>query len=392
KTVVAACAALAVIDSGYQVALMAPTELLAEQHAANFKAWLAPLQISVSYLSGQQKGLQRKTLLEQIAAGSAAMVIGTHALFQEQVVFAQLGLVIIDEQHRFGVNQRLALLEKGTKEDLYPHQLIMTATPIPRTLAMLQFSDLQVSIIDQLPPGRVPVKTSVMTAERRDEVIQRIATWTQAGRQTYWVCTLIDESEILQGEAAEKTVKLLAQALPDVRVALVHGRMKADEKEQIMQAFKKHTIDLLVATTVIEVGVDVANAALMIIENAERLGLSQLHQLRGRVGRGSEASYCILMYKGPLSDTAHQRLSIVRQSSDGFEIAERDLEMRGPGELMGTRQTGEMQFRVANLDRDKALLPQVLAAAKLIERQYPEHIEALISRWLGTSAQSSIEV
>lgn len=387
KTVVAACAALSAVSAGYQIALMAPTELLAEQHAASFKAWLKPVGVTLACLLGQHKGLQRKALLEQIENASASVVIGTHALFQEQVIFAQLGLVIIDEQHRFGVDQRMALLEKGSQNGLYPHQLIMTATPIPRTLAMLQFSDLRVSVIDELPPGRKPITTSVISSERRDEVIQRIQAWTQSGRQTYWVCTLIDESEVLQCEAAEKTAELLRQTLPEVRVALIHGRLKAEDKEQVMQAFKAHDIDLLVATTVIEVGVDVANAGLMVIENSERLGLSQLHQLRGRVGRGTEDSYCVLMYRGPLSKTAHQRLTIMRQTSDGFEIAECDLEMRGPGEFMGTRQAGEMQFRVADLGRDKGLLPKVLEAAKLIESEYPEHIEPLIMRWLGQSAQ-----
>jgi ATP-dependent DNA helicase RecG len=383
KTVVAALAALMALCSGYQVAIMAPTELLAEQHLRNFSLWFAETGFQVWFLTGQLKGKTRLAALEALANGAADIVIGTHALFQDSVQFQKLGLIIIDEQHRFGVNQRLALREKGQQSGLRPHQLIMTATPIPRTLAMLQYSDLDISTIDELPPGRIPVNTSVIPSERRDEVINRIEHWVNRQRQAYWVCTLIEESEVLQCEAAEKTAANLTLALPNVRVGLVHGRMKAAEKDSIMQAFKNRECDLLVATTVIEVGVDVPNAGLMIIENPERLGLSQLHQLRGRVGRGSQDSYCLLLYQSPLSQAGRQRLGILKESNDGFAIAEKDLELRGPGEVMGTRQTGQMQFKIADLSRDAALLDLIPEAGELICRRYPEAIPALLERWIG---------
>jgi ATP-dependent DNA helicase RecG len=387
KTVVAAYAALLALSAGYQVAVMAPTELLAEQHYKNFNTWFGPLHIQAVYLSSQQKGKQRQEILQAIADGSAGVVIGTHALFQNAVNFFSLGLIIIDEQHRFGVHQRLALREKGEKNGLRPHQLVMTATPIPRTLAMLRYADLDISIINELPPGRKPVVTSVIPATRREDVIARISGWIKQGQQAYWVCTLIEDSEALQCEAAENTLEKLSLALPNIRISLVHGRMKSAEKEQTMLAFKAHQIDLLVATTVIEVGVDVPNAGLMIIENPERLGLSQLHQLRGRVGRGPGDSYCLLMYQPPLSETAHQRLGILRETSDGFVIADKDLQLRGPGEVMGTRQTGQIQFRIADLSRDVELLPKVQHTAEVIQAKSPESIQPLIERWLGDTAQ-----
>lgn len=385
KTIVSAYAALLALMAGYQVAVMAPTELLAEQHKRNFSTWFENLQTKVVFLTGQVKGNARKALLHALEDGSAGIIIGTHALFQESVNFHRLGLVIIDEQHRFGVHQRLALREKGQQGNTRPHQLVMTATPIPRTLAMLQYSDLDISIIDELPPGRKPIVTSVIPAERRAEVIDRINSWVSKKRQVYWVCTLIEESEVLECEAAEKTAELLTLALPDVRVALIHGRMKSADKDAIMQAFKKHEIDLLVATTVIEVGVDVPNAGLMIIENPERLGLSQLHQLRGRVGRGEDDSYCLLMYQAPLSDTARQRLSILRDSNDGFVIAEKDLQLRGPGEVMGTRQTGAINFKIADLARDADLLDAIQQTGEQIFTEAPHAIQPLCDRWLGTS-------
>ncbi|MEI8572133.1 ATP-dependent DNA helicase RecG [Methylomonas sp. LW13] len=385
KTVVAALASLLALNSGYQVAIMAPTELLAEQHFRNFSIWFAETGHQVLFLTGQLKGKARQATLGALADGSANIVIGTHALFQDSVHFHKLGLIVIDEQHRFGVHQRLALREKGQHGGLRPHQLIMTATPIPRTLAMLQYSDLDISIIDELPPGRKPIATSVISSERREEVIGRIEHWVAQQRQAYWVCTLIEESEALQCEAAEKTAAYLCQALPNVRVGLVHGRMKAAEKDAVMQAFKNRDCDLLVATTVIEVGVDVPNAGLMIIENPERLGLSQLHQLRGRVGRGDQDSYCLLLYQSPLSQAGKQRLAILKESNDGFVIAEKDLELRGPGEVMGTRQTGQIQFKIADLERDRDLLELIPAAAQLIHSQHPNVIQPLIQRWIGHS-------
>jgi len=391
KTVVAAYSALLAITAGYQVALMAPTELLAEQHYRNFCAWFAGFQTQVMLLTGQIKGKARDAVLQALADGSTGIVMGTHALFQESVLFHKLGLVIIDEQHRFGVHQRLALREKAQSSGLRPHQLVMTATPIPRTLAMLQYSDLDISIIDELPPGRKPVVTSVIPAERRADVIDRINHWVGRKRQAYWVCTLIEESETLQCRAAEKTAELLTLSLPDVRIGLIHGRMKTSEKDAVMQAFKQHRLDLLVATTVIEVGVDVPNAGLMIIENPERLGLSQLHQLRGRVGRGEGDSYCLLMYQSPLSDTARQRLGILRDSNDGFLIAEKDLQLRGPGDVMGTRQTGQMQFKIADLARDAALLDAVQQVSERFFTEHPHAILPICDRWLaGTSIYSEV--
>lgn len=387
KTIVAAYAALMALSNGYQVAIMAPTELLAEQHWRNFQQWFNQFQTQIVFITGQLKGNAKKETLAQLADGTAGISIGTHALFQDHVHFHKLGLIIIDEQHRFGVHQRMALREKGEDNNTRPHQLVMTATPIPRTLAMLQYSDLDISIIDQLPPGRKPVTTSVIPAEKRDQVISRIKHWVEQNRQAYWVCTLIEESEVLQCEAAEKTAQYLTEELPGTRVGLVHGRMKSAEKDAVMQAFKSHQLDLLVATTVIEVGVDVPNASLMIIENPERLGLSQLHQLRGRVGRGDQESYCLLMYQSPLSDTARHRLGVLRDSNDGFVIAEKDLELRGPGEVMGTRQTGQMQFKIADLARDSDLLDNIPLAAEQISQQTPDAIQPLIDRWLGSSTQ-----
>jgi ATP-dependent DNA helicase RecG len=386
KTIVSALAALQAIAAGTQVALMAPTELLAEQHLHSFSQWLQPLGIAIAWLTGRMKGKAREQALAQIAGGGAQLVVGTHALFQQDVVFNDLGLVIIDEQHRFGVHQRLALREKGSRQGHAPHQLIMTATPIPRTLAMTAYADLDLSVIDALPPGRKPVTTAVISDQRRDEVVARVHAACAEGRQAYWVCTLIEESEALQCQAAEESELLLAAALPELSVGLVHGRIKADEKERIMARFKAGELDLLVATTVIEVGVDVPNASLMIIENAERLGLAQLHQLRGRVGRGTAESHCVLMYHAPLSNNAKERLAILRQSSDGFLIAQKDLEMRGPGEVLGTRQTGEMQLRIADLVRDQGLLDEVREAAEMMLRDHPVDADRLIDRWLGRRA------
>ncbi len=384
KTLVAALAALTAIGSGYQVALMAPTELLAEQHAANFARWFSPLGISVAWLGGKTKGKARLATLDTIADGSAQMVVGTHALFQQQVAFHALTLIIIDEQHRFGVHQRLALREKGGIAGVYPHQLVMTATPIPRTLAMTAYADLDTSIIDELPPGRTPVTTVAIPDTRRDDIIERVRSTVQSEqRQAYWVCTLIEESETLQCQAAEDTMLNLQQALPELNIGLVHGRLKTAEKQQVMQQFSAGELDLLVATTVIEVGVDVPNASLMIIENPERLGLAQLHQLRGRVGRGSTASHCVLLYHAPLSRTAQARLGVLRNSNDGFVIAQRDLEIRGPGELLGTRQTGLLQFKIADLSRDGELLPQAQQiAARLWQHDRPASLQ-LIKRWLA---------
>ncbi|RUO39811.1 ATP-dependent DNA helicase RecG [Aliidiomarina taiwanensis] len=383
KTLVAALAALGAIEAGYQVALMAPTELLAEQHARSFSMWLEPLGISVGWLTGRLKGKAREATLAALASGEIQFVVGTHALFQEQVHFHQLALVIIDEQHRFGVHQRLALREKGEQQGLHPHQLVMTATPIPRTLAMTAYADLATSIIDELPPGRTPVTTVAIPDTRRDDVIARVKhTVEQDGRQVYWVCTLIEESDVLQCQAAEDTAAFLQEALGSLRVGLVHGRQKPAEKEAIMQQFKAGEMDVLVATTVIEVGVDVPNASLMIIENPERLGLAQLHQLRGRVGRGSVASHCVLLYKSPLSRQASDRLAVLRESNDGFVIAERDLELRGPGELLGARQTGLVQMKVADLERDAHLIPRIQTLAQRLYARYPDLSQALMERWL----------
>ncbi len=386
KTVVAALAALQAVESGCQAAVMAPTEILAEQHFNNFTAWLEPLGIKVAWLAGKLKGKQRATQLEAIRNGEARVVVGTHALFQEEVVFSDLGLVVVDEQHRFGVHQRLSLREKGRNGNSSPHQLIMTATPIPRTLTMSAYADLDCSIIDELPPGRTPVGTVVIGDERRNQVIERVRSACAEGRQVYWVCTLIEESEALQCQAAEVTAEQLSVSLPELRVGLVHGRMKPTEKAEIMGRFKAAELDLLVATTVIEVGVDVPNASVMIIENPERLGLAQLHQLRGRVGRGSVESFCVLMYHAPLSKQGRERLSVMRETTDGFKIAEKDLELRGPGEVLGTRQTGMMQFKIADLQRDADLLTRVKQVAGQMQG-YPQHVEPMIRRWLGVGEE-----
>ncbi len=403
KTVVAALAAMLAVEAGKQAALAAPTELLAEQHLANLRAWLEPLDIRVAWLAGKVTGKARATVLAQVASGEAQVVVGTHALMQEAVAFHDLGLAIVDEQHRFGVHQRLALRDKGAGADQVPHQLVMTATPIPRTLAMAAYADLDVSAIDELPPGRTPVHTVALSAERRPELVERIRAACAEGRQAYWVCTLIDESEEpakpgggrpgaggagrIEAQAAQTTYEALSSSLPGLRVALVHGRMKAAEKQAVMRDFKQGGIDLLVATTVIEVGVDVPNASLMIVENAERLGLAQLHQLRGRVGRGAAASTCVLMYQPPLSMMARQRLDTMRRTNDGFVIAEKDLELRGPGELLGTRQTGLAAFRVADLARDAGLLPQVHELADRLLAHDPATADRVIARWVGGAAR-----
>ena len=387
KTVVAALAAARAAGSGMQAALMAPTELLAEQHWRNFRDWFQPLGLPVALLCGAQPARARRSVLETVAAGEVRVVVGTHALFQEGIEFANLALVIVDEQHRFGVQQRLRLKEKGSKLGRFPHQLIMTATPIPRTLAMTAYADLDISVIDELPPGRTPVQTVVVPEQRRDQVVARVDQACRSGRQVYWVCPLIEESEELRSQAAEETAAVLAEALPQVRVGLVHGRMPSARKDEAMLAFKGGRIQLLVATTVIEVGVDVPNATLMVIENAERMGLAQLHQLRGRVGRGAAASSCVLLYRAPLSPLARKRLEVMRQTNDGFEIARRDLELRGPGELLGTRQTGLAQMRVADLIRDADLLPRVQEAAEVLLARYPDNIAALSARWIAGGEQ-----
>ena len=387
KTVVAAIACLKAISCGVQAAIMAPTELLAEQHWRSFSDWFRPLGIEPAWLSGSQRTAARREALASITDGSAGLVVGTHALFQEGVEFQNLALVIIDEQHRFGVHQRVALREKGVTEHGYPHQLVMTATPIPRTLAMAAYADLDTSIIDELPPGRQPVSTVALPDARREDVIARVRTACQSGQQAYWVCPLIEESEVLDFEAAEVRYEMLVQALPDLRIGLVHGRMRPAEKERGMQAFKDGLIQLLVATTVIEVGVDIPNASLMIIENAERMGLSQLHQLRGRVGRGTTQSHCVLLYKPPLGRLARSRLAVLRDTNDGFVVAQRDLELRGPGELLGTKQTGLPEYRIANLVRDAELMPQVQAAAESVRRLAPDSGAAIVRRWLGDASR-----
>ncbi|HET6397473.1 MAG TPA: ATP-dependent DNA helicase RecG, partial [Pseudoxanthomonas sp.] len=398
KTVVAALAATLAVERGCQVALAAPTELLAEQHLANLRAWLEPLGVRVAWLAGKVTGRARAAALADVASGAAQVVVGTHALMQEGVAFHDLALVIVDEQHRFGVQQRLALRDKGPAHGHVPHQLVMTATPIPRTLAMTAYADLDVSAIDELPPGRTPVQTVAVSAERRPELVERIRAACAEGRQAYWVCTVIEDPAEAEGgpsraggrveaQAAQRTFEALSAQLPGVRVGLVHGRMKAAEKQATMRAFKEGALDLLVATTVIEVGVDVPNASLMIVENAERLGLAQLHQLRGRVGRGAAASSCVLLYQPPLSAMARQRLEVLRRTGDGFVIAEKDLELRGPGELLGTRQTGLAAFRIADLGRDAGLLPQVHALADRLLAQSPEVADRVVARWVGGAAR-----
>ncbi|NJC48809.1 UNVERIFIED_ORG: ATP-dependent DNA helicase RecG [Xanthomonas campestris] len=399
KTVVAALAAMLAVEQGKQVALAAPTELLAEQHLTNLRGWLEPLGVRIVWLAGKVTGKARAAAMAEVASGQAQVVVGTHALMQDAVVFHDLALAIIDEQHRFGVHQRLALRDKGAAAGSVPHQLVMTATPIPRTLAMSTYADLDVSAIDELPPGRTPVQTIVLSAERRPDLVERIRAACAEGRQAYWVCTLIEESEEpgkgappggpprIEAQAAEATFEALSAQLPGVRVALVHGRMKAAEKQKAMLDFKQGLTDLLVATTVIEVGVDVPNASLMIIENAERLGLAQLHQLRGRVGRGAAASSCVLLYQAPLSMMARQRLETMRQTNDGFVIAEKDLELRGPGELLGTRQTGLASFRIADLTRDAGLLPRVQVLAERLLAEAPEIADRVVARWIGSAVR-----
>ena len=387
KTIVAALACLKAISSGVQAAIMAPTEILAEQHWRSFCDWFAPLGIEPAWLSGSQKAAARRESVAKIASGDAKLVIGTHALFQDGVDFHRLGLVVIDEQHRFGVHQRMALRDKGRSDEGHPHQLVMTATPIPRTLAMAAYADLDTSVIDELPPGRTPVTTIAIPESRRGEVIERVLSACAAGQQAYWVCPLIDESEVLDYQAAEASYSMLTEALPEMRIGLVHGRMRSAEKERGMQAFKEGVIQLLVATTVIEVGVDVPNASLMIIENAERMGLSQLHQLRGRVGRGAAKSHCVLLYKSPLGRIAKERLAVLRDTNDGFIVAQRDLELRGPGELLGTRQTGLPEYRIADLSRDAALMPDVQIAAESLRGSSEESAAAIVRRWLGDAGR-----
>ncbi len=382
KTVVAALAATHAFENDLQTAFMAPTELLAEQHYINLSNWLNPLGIQTGWLSSRVTGKKRQEELARFAAGDAQVVIGTHALFQKDVEFHHLGLVIVDEQHRFGVHQRLALRDKGADGNHSPHQLVMTATPIPRTLSMSMYADMDVSVIDELPPGRTPITTTVFAEERRDSIIERVADACAGGRQAYWVCTLIEESEALQCQAAEVTAEELGKLVPDASVGLVHGRMTPTQKTEVMNQFKQGEIDLLVATTVIEVGVDVPNASLMIIENSERLGLAQLHQLRGRVGRGSEASHCVLLYKKPLGAISKQRLDVMRQSNDGFFIAEKDLEIRGPGELLGARQSGAIQFRVADLMRDAEMLPRVRDTSIRLMNESMDSANRLVRRWI----------
>lgn len=387
KTIVAAMAALQAIESGWQVAMMAPTEILAEQHYQKMQSWFAPLGLRVEWLSGSQPAKMRKTSLEAIVNGQAQLVVGTHALIQEQVEFARLGLAIVDEQHRFGVQQRLSLRQKGLGVNIEPHQLMMSATPIPRTLSMSYYADLDVSVIDEMPPGRTPVVTKLVSAERRNEVLARVREACEQGSQAYWVCPLIEESESLQLKTAQETHELLKQSFPELQVGLVHGRMKPAEKQTVMEAFSNNQIQLLVATTVIEVGVDVPNASLMVIEHAERMGLSQLHQLRGRVGRGSAKSTCILLYQQPLTETAKSRLKIIYESNDGFEIAQADLAIRGPGEFLGVRQSGVPMLKIADLERDAELLRQARQVADELLSDHPEAVERHLQRWLGRAEE-----
>jgi ATP-dependent DNA helicase RecG len=386
KTVVAAVACLRAIACGVQAAVMAPTELLAEQHWQNFSAWFRPLDIEPAWLTGSLRPAKKRSTQEAIAAGEATLVIGTHALFQEGVRFNRLALVVIDEQHRFGVHQRMALRQKGISESGFPHQLVMTATPIPRTLAMAAYADLDSSVIDELPPGRRPVQTVALPDSRRGEIVERVRSACEGGQQAYWVCPLIDESELLDCQAAEASYEMLREALPSLSIGLVHGRMKPAAKDRVMRAFKAGDIQLLVATTVIEVGVDVPNASLMIIENSERMGLSQLHQLRGRVGRGAAQSHCVMLYRAPLGTLARSRIAVLRETNDGFVVAQRDLELRGPGEMLGTRQTGLPQYRIADLLRDAELIPGVQMAAESLGRDAPESVAAIIRRWLGDAS------
>lgn len=387
KTVVAAAAALHAVSAGHQAAIMAPTELLAEQHRDNLTKWLEPLGVRLAWLSGALKGAARQQTLTAIAEGDAQIIIGTHALFQEGVEYARLGLVIVDEQHRFGVHQRLSLMEKGASGANRPHQLVMTATPIPRTLAMTMYADLDVSVIREMPPGRQTINTVAISDSRRGEVVSRVREACVSGQRAYWVCPLIEESEALDYQNAEATHSMLSEALPEISVGLIHGRMRNDEKERAMAAFAAGRTQVLVATTVIEVGVDVPEATLMIIENSERMGLAQLHQLRGRVGRGSQQSACVLIYRSPLSMLARERLGVLRKTGDGFEVAQKDLELRGPGEVLGKRQTGLMQLRVANIMRDAALLPDVQEIAEDLLRTHPAIVDRIIGRWIGNADQ-----
>jgi ATP-dependent DNA helicase RecG len=387
KTVVAAIACVKAIACGVQAAIMAPTEILAEQHWRSFSDWFRPLGVEPVWLSGSQRTVARRESKLAISDGSARLIVGTHALFQEGVDFHRLGLVVIDEQHRFGVHQRMALRDKGITAEGHPHQLVMTATPIPRTLAMAAYADLDTSVIDELPPGRQPVTTVAVPETRRAEVVERVRTACASGQQAYWVCPLIEESEVLDYQAAQASYEMLRVALPELRIGLVHGRMRPVEKERGMQAFKEGLIQLLVATTVIEVGVDVPNASLMIIENAERMGLSQLHQLRGRVGRGAAQSHCVLLYKAPLGRIAKERLAVLRDTNDGFIVAQRDLELRGPGELLGTKQTGLPDYRIANLSRDADLMPQVQMAAEALKNDPDDRATAIVRRWLGGASR-----
>jgi ATP-dependent DNA helicase RecG len=379
KTIVAGLAMLQAVEAGYQSALMAPTEILAEQHYRKLAAWLAPLGFDVAWLTGSLKKKDKAAAIAKVGAGETALIVGTHALIEEGVEFARLGLAIVDEQHRFGVRQRLALKDKGQ----FAHQLTMSATPIPRTLAMSYYADLDVSVLDELPPGRTPITTKLVSAARRDDVVARVHQACRAGRQVYWVCPLIEESETLQLKTAQETYERLSTELPDLRVGLVHGRLKADEKAAVMSAFAANEVQLLVATTVIEVGVDVPNASLMVIEHAERFGLAQLHQLRGRVGRGAAASACILIYAPPLGETARARLKIIYENTDGFEIAREDLRLRGPGEFIGARQSGLPLLRYADLE-DTALVEQARGVAEALLRDHPERAAAHLQRWMGS--------
>lgn len=387
KTVIAALAALSAAVSDCQAAIMAPTELLAEQHQANFSAWFDPLGIEVVLLTGSLTAAERRAARDRLASGGAAVAVGTHALFQEAVSFRRLGLVVVDEQHRFGVHQRLSLKRKGERGDFAPHQLVMTATPIPRTLAMTAYADLECSVVAGLPPGRKPVRTTVMPEARRGRLVERIAAHCGEGRQAYWVCPLIEESDHVDSSAALERERELTAALPGLSVGLIHGRLKAAEKERAMRAFKQARLDVLVATTVIEVGVDVPNASLMVVENAERLGLAQLHQLRGRVGRGRDESDCVLLYKARLSDHARERLRVLRETNDGFVVAEKDMQLRGPGEMLGTRQTGIVELRVADLARDADLLPMVVRLSDELMTDEPGCVEPLTRRWIRAGAE-----
>jgi ATP-dependent DNA helicase RecG len=383
KTVVAAASALTAISHGHQVAIMAPTELLAGQHRDSFAKWFSPLGIPIAWLTGSLKKKARTLVHEAIAEGEASIIVGTHALFQDEVRYKSLALVIVDEQHRFGVHQRLQLMEKGRDRAMLPHQLVMTATPIPRTLAMTVYADLDTSVIRELPPGRQPVQTVALPDERRAEIVTRVRDACGKKQRAYWVCPLVEDSEIIQSQAAETMHGMLVEALPGISVGLIHGRLPTDEKEKAMKSFAEGRTQVLVATTVIEVGVDVPDATLMIIENSERMGLSQLHQLRGRVGRGKARGACVLLYRGPLSDMARQRLKVLRETTDGFKVAEKDLELRGPGEVLGTRQTGLAQFRVADLIRDADLVPTVQKIARGLIADSPDAVDAIIDRWVG---------